>query len=87
MLTPWNAKLITEGRVNYAESMRAWVNIRLQSPMLVEFPVLRERKAKISYKLEYFRSIQGLASRVKEIEKIGQGVPMLLYLYLDEPLD
>lgn len=87
MLTPWNGNLITEGRVSYGETAKAWNTIRLQKEIAKEFPALLNRSARVSFRLEYVRNLEGLKAKIKEIEKEKQGIPLLLYLFLDEPLE
>ena len=87
ILTPWTGILSIEGRISYGESSHSWNTIRFTKEIVDEFPVLRDRKAKVSYKLEQLRTIENLNKRVKEIEKENKGVPLLLYIYLDEPVE
>lgn len=47
----------------------------------------KNKRAKISFKIEYPRTIDSLKAKVKEIEKENNGIPMLLYIFLDEPLE
>ena len=86
-LTPWNGNITIEGNVSYNESTHAWNTIRLHQDIIRQFPTLQKRKAKISFKLEFLRTLEVLKAEIKNIENGKKGVPMLLYLYLDEPLD
>jgi hypothetical protein len=87
MLTPWTGTLIAGGRVSYEESTHSWNTIRLNKSILNEFPTLKNKKAKISFKIECPRTIQNLKDRIKEIEIENNGIPMLLYIYQDEAIE
>ena len=87
ILTPWTTSLIAEGRVSYNESLGAWNTIRLSKDIIKEFPTLKNRKAKISFKIEYSRTMENLRSTITQTEKENKGIPMLLYIYLDEPIE
>ena len=87
ILTPWTQKLVSEGRVSYNESAQAWNILRLPKEIMNDFPVLKKKRAKLSFKLEHVRNIENLKTRVKKIEEEKKAIPILLYLYLEEPLD
>jgi hypothetical protein len=87
LLTPWTGTLVAEGRVSYEESTQAWNTIRLNKSILNEFPTLKNKRAKVSFKIECPRTIENLKNKMQEIEKENEGTPMLLYIYLDEPLE
>lgn len=86
VLQPWTQNIVCEGRVSYNESVQAWNTIRFKKEFLKEFPQLKDKKAKISFKIEHLRTIDNLKQKVKEIEKNKEAVPMLLYFFLDRPL-
>jgi hypothetical protein len=86
ILSPWSGNLVSEGNVTYSETAHAWNTLRLHKQIVKEFPPLKDRMAKISFKIEFVRTLDNLKKKVDEIEKEKQGIPLLLYLYLDEPL-
>jgi hypothetical protein len=83
LLTPTGI-LIAEGKVSYQESAGAWSMIRLHSSILKEFPALKNKRAKISFKIEYPRTIKKLKSKIKDIRQ-DKEIPLLLYLYYEPP--
>lgn len=87
MLTPWTGNLVCEGKITYSERSRAWSVIRLHKDILNEFPTLKNRRAKLSFMIEHVRTVENLKAKVKEIERANSGIPLLLYLYLDDPLN
>jgi len=80
-LAPRN-KIEINGRLNYCESMHAWGNIRLKKELINEFPQLRERRSKFSFKVGYHRSLQELEKEIKSIKsKKWAPLPLLVWLY------
>ncbi|MFH1073182.1 MAG: hypothetical protein V1743_07180 [Nanoarchaeota archaeon] len=86
VLVPWQETLVSEGKVFYCEGMRAWNIIRLKTQLLDELPLLREKRAKVSYRIEHPRTIQNFKKILERIEKEGKPLPFLLQVFLDEPL-
>lgn len=84
-LTPHAGCLNIEGKMSYSESAQAWNIFRLPKEILNDFPLLKKKRAKLSFRLEHVRTIENLKDRIKKINK-DKIVPILLFLYLDEPL-
>lgn len=80
-LTP-RTKINSEGKVAYSESFQAWNTIHLKKELFEEFPQLKEKRSKFSYKLIYYRDTKEFEELIKKVKKneIG-GTPLLLFLY------
>lgn len=81
LLQPWDEKLESEGKVTYHEQLHAWNTIRLKKVFLDQFPILRDRKVQINFRLEYYKDTEKLIQSLKDKIKQGEGTPFLLYLY------
>ena len=81
LLTP-RTKIDSEGKIAYSESFQAWNTLKLKKELFSEFPQLREKRSKFSYKLVYHRNSEELKKEIKEMVEDGEEImPMLLYLY------
>jgi len=84
ILSPGNQILEVKGKLFYNEGSQAWSIIRLKRNILYEFPQLRDKRSKVSYKMIMHDSIGSLKDMIKDIEKNGGKVPVLLFFYKDE---
>lgn len=73
----------SEGSVWFHENTHAHAIIRLKRKFIEEFPSLKERKP-IFYRLESLQTFEEIQSRIAELKKSKQGIPILLFLYEDE---
>lgn len=80
-LRPYNDKLDITGHVSYSDGYGAWNVIRLKKDLLREFPQLREKTAKILYKLVFYKSQDELKKALNDIEKNNEPLPILLYFF------
>ena len=81
ILTP-RTKIDSEGKIAYSESFQAWNTLKLKKELFSEFPQLKEKRSKFSYKLVHFRDAKELELEIKERIKKGEKVmPMLLWLF------
>jgi hypothetical protein len=81
ILQPWDEKLECEGKVTYHETVGAWNTIRLKRIFLDQFPQLKDKTARIKFKLEYYRKAEQMIESLKQKQNQKEGMPMLLYLY------
>ena len=66
----------------YSEGFQAWNVIRLKKELFEEFPELKEKRSKFSYKLIFHRTPEEFEKAVKELKKKNQEVmPMMLWLF------
>jgi hypothetical protein len=79
-LRPTKETLVTQGKIFYRESLRAWNTLRLNKTLIHEFPMLRERREKFGYEIVLYRSFKELEKSVRKMEKEGEAIPMLLFL-------
>lgn len=77
-------KIDSEGKIAYSESFQAWNVLKLKKELFSEFPQLKEKRSKFSYKLIYFRDSKELKNEMTEFIKSGQGMPLLLWLFKEK---
>ena len=80
-LIPKRETLSVDGKMSYAEENRAWNIIRLKQNILIEFPQLKLRREKFSYKMVMYRTYEELKKAIEEMEKNGEQIPILFSLY------
>ena len=73
-------KIATEGQIAYSEGFQAWNVIRLKKEIFSEFPELKEKRSKFSYKLIYHRDVE---KALKDLKEAGEVLPLFLFLYKD----
>jgi hypothetical protein len=76
-LTP-RTKVEIEGPVHYSESFQAWNVLKLKKELFSEFPQLKEKRSKFSYKLTYCRDSKELD---KEINSNEDGTVFILRIF------
>ncbi len=80
-LEPTN-KIETKGRLAYHEAARAYNTIRLPRQLIDQFPELRNRLLKITFKIRFFRHYSDLKRCIWELEYSNEIPPLLLSLHL-----
>jgi len=71
------------GKVAYSEGFQAWNIIMLKKELFSEFPQLREKRSKFSYKIMFSRdydSFQKIAGNMKK-ENV---MPILMWIYKEK---
>lgn len=81
ILRPKHETIFINGVMSYGESQRAWNTIKLKHEILKEFTQLYERRMKFRYKIVMHRSYEDLKKAVKELEKKGEVIPILMWFY------
>ena len=76
-------KIKSEGKVHYSESFQAWNTIKLKKELFSEFPQLKEKSSKFSYKMTYYRDPTELGKEIREMISGKGAVPILLWLFKD----
>ena len=77
-------KIESEGRIAYSESSQAWNVIKLKKDLFLEFPQLKEKRSKFSYKIVYHRDLKDFEKVTKKLVEEGKSVvPLMLWLYKD----
>jgi len=80
-IRPSDDPLDIMGNVSYSDGYGAWNTIRLKKDVLKEFPQLKEKTAKIRYKLLFYKNYEEFTQAVKKIQENKEPLPMLLYFY------
>jgi len=83
-LTP-RTKIDSEGKIAYSESFQAWNTLKLKKELFSEFPQLKEKRSKFSYRLTHFRDSKEFEREIKLMVKNGEKImPMLLRIYKEK---
>ncbi len=80
-LRPYDDALDIMGSVSYSDNYGAWNTIRLKKEVLQEFPQLKEKLAKIRYKLVFYKAYAEFLAAVKKMQENNEPLPLLLYFY------
>jgi uncharacterized protein Yka (UPF0111/DUF47 family) len=81
LLRPIHETLRVKGELSYSEGNQAWNVIRLKKDLLKEFPQLKEKRKKFSYKIIMHRSFRELKKEINDLEKEGDAIPIFLFFY------
>ena len=68
------------GKLMYSERDQAWSTIRLKKEILQRFPQLFEKRSMFGYKMNIFQTFEGLMKNLKELQKQGEEVPLIITL-------
>jgi len=79
ILQPSKNILDVKGKIAYTMSSRSWNMIRLKKEMLDEFPQLRDKRLKASYRMVFYRNPVELFLAVEKIMDNKEELPILLY--------
>jgi len=86
-LSPRNVINI-EGSIYYDERNRSFGIIRLKSDLVNEFPQLKEKRSKFSYKMEYYRKIEELEKTLQELKKKKcETLPVLMWMFKEKDIN
>jgi len=78
-------KIDSKGKIHYSESFQAWNTLKIKKEMFAEFPQLKEKRSKFSYKLTYCRTKEELEKEINQITKgKNNGTPLLLRIFKEE---
>ena len=80
VLRPWYDTLEAEGAVSYDNSSGCWNTIRVRKNFVKQFPQLKEKRAKFSYKMNFYASYEELKKAIERMDKNKEPLPILLYL-------
>ncbi|MBR9704652.1 hypothetical protein GOV12_04520 [Candidatus Pacearchaeota archaeon] len=74
-----------DGKIDYNEGLKAWSRIRLKKDLINEFPQLKERRSKFSFKIDVFRNQEELERAVKKLKNNKwEPLPVLMWFYKEE---
>ena len=74
-----------QGNLSYSESLGAWNTLRFRKELMKEFPQLKEKRSKFSYKLVSCRDLDEFKKTIEELKK-EKIKPLLLFLYKERDL-
>jgi len=78
-------KIDSEGKIHYSESFQAWNTLKIKKELFTEFPQLKEKRSKFSYKLTYCRNPDEFEKEIKDIvKKKNKATPLLLWIFKEE---
>ena len=80
VLQPFKSALDITGKIAYGDSSRSWSNIRLKKAIMDEFPSLKEKKAKFSYNMKFYRDYKELEKMIRRMRRQKMPLPIFLYL-------
>ncbi|MBD3361200.1 hypothetical protein GF358_00220 [Candidatus Woesearchaeota archaeon] len=78
-LRPWYDVLDVVGSVSYDISARSWALLRLKKEFINQFPQLKEKRGKFSYRMVFYNDYKDLKKVVNKMEKNKDPLPILLY--------
>lgn len=79
ILSPGNQILEIDGKLFYNEGSQAWTILRLKRELVHKFPQLKDKRSNFGYKMIMHDSLESLKTMVKDIEKNGGKIPVLLF--------
>ncbi len=79
ILSPGNQILEIDGKLFYNEGSQAWTIIRLKRELVHKFPQLKDKRSNFGYKMIMHDSLNSLKAMVRDIEKNGGKIPVLLF--------
>jgi len=67
------------GNLSYHDGARAWNTLRLKKHVLNEFSELKDRAAKVTYKMIYSTSVDNLIKLMQKVNEKEGALPILLF--------
>ena len=80
VLRPWYDTLEAGGTMSYDNNAECWNTIRVRKDFVKQFPQLKEKRAKFSYKMQFHASYDELRKSIEKMNKNREPLPILLYL-------
>ena len=71
------------GKIGYSEGFQAWNTIQLKKEIFSEFPELKEKRSKFSYRIALSRDYSSLKEIVKNQED-KRVMPILMWIYKEK---
>ncbi len=72
-----------DGKVAYSEGFQAWNTIQLKKELFSEFPQLKEKRSKFSYRIMLSRDHDSFMDIAKS-QKDENAMPIMLWIYKDK---
>lgn len=83
ILQPSRQVLDVKGKIAYGDSSHSWSNIRLKKEIVDEFPALKEKRAKFSYNMLFYRTYNDLEKALRRMRRKKMPLPILLFMMRD----
>ena len=77
ILSPSHANVKVEGKLHYSEGAQSWNLIRLRKEVIHEFPELKEKSSKFSYRMIIPKTQEGFKEILQSEKEV---MPILLFL-------
>ncbi len=80
ILSPIDEAVEFSGKLIYNEGAQSWNTLRLKKELMQKFPYLKEKQGDFGYKMLFANSFDELQSKVNDLKKKGQTIPILFFL-------
>ena len=80
ILNPEIKEVDCYGKLSYEEKTRSWSLLKFKKEVLLLFPVLKERRSKLGYKLKIFLSLQNFQEFSQKVSNKELPVPIIMYI-------
>jgi len=80
ILQPSRRVIDIKGKIAYGDSSQSWSNIRLKKEIIDEFPVLKEKRAKFSYNMLFYRDYNELEKALRRMRRQKMPLPLLMFM-------
>lgn len=84
ILSPGSRILEINGKLFYNEGSQAWTILRLKKDLLFKFPQLKDKRSSFGYKMIMHDTLESLKTMIKDLEKNGGNIPLLLFFCKEE---
>lgn len=80
IITPQLKELKLKGSLYYSIQSASWDTLRLRKEIMMEMPSLKERSARFSYNLIFYRTYEELEKAIKKIRRNKEPLPILVWI-------
>ncbi len=84
LLKPVNEAIDLKAKISYNQGDRAWNIIRIRKDIIKEFPSLKDKRDKFSYRMILHKSYEDLEKAIKKLKKDRDTMPIMLFLYREK---
>jgi len=80
ILRPAKRIISTKGKLYYSESFGCWNSLRFRKEIMQEFPQLREKVSKFTYKMILYPDYPEFEKVIRKLKRNKEALPLLLWL-------
>ncbi len=80
IISPEIKELNCYGKFSYDENKRAWSIMKLKKEIIQMFPILKERRNHIGYRMKLFLSLQSFNEYSNKVSSKELPVPIIMYI-------